>query len=162
MLWKRTMDEIALITVPDQQVLGIRRRGHYRVIPDLLVAIITYAMEKGIAIAGPPTFLCHEISHEAVTAADRDGTADVEVVWPVSGRAEGAGGIRSYLIPGGKMARVLHRGPYESMETTYRRLFTWIDEQGLRITGPVRESYLNDPREVPAGQILTEIMVPVG
>ncbi|HMA05182.1 MAG TPA: GyrI-like domain-containing protein, partial [Methanomicrobiales archaeon] len=51
--------------------------------------------------------------------------------------------------------------PYEACETTYRRLFAWIGEQGLSITGPIRETYLNDPREVQPDQILTEIMAPV-
>ena len=155
------MDEITLVNVPAQQVLGMRRRGHYRMIPELLMAIITHAVENGIAIAGPPIFLCHEITPEAVMAADRAGTADVEVAWPVTGNVKGAGEIRAYILPGGKMARIVHHGPYEACEPTYRRLFGWINEKGLRITGPIREVYPNDPREVPPEQILTEILAPV-
>ncbi|MDD1664655.1 MAG: GyrI-like domain-containing protein [Methanomicrobiales archaeon] len=155
------MDAITLLTVPEQQVLGVRRRGHYRIIPELLMTIITYAIENGITIAGPPLFLCHEITPEAVMAADQAGSADVEVAWPVSGKVEGAGEIRLYTLPGGRMARILHHGPYEACEPTYRRLFAWIEERGLRIIGPIREAYLNDPREVLPEQILTEIMAPV-
>ncbi|MDD1656549.1 MAG: GyrI-like domain-containing protein [Methanomicrobiales archaeon] len=155
------MDEVTLLSIPEQQVLGMRRRGHYRMIPELLVAIITYAMKNGTAIAGPPTFVCHETSPEAVMAANQAGTADVEVAWPVAGAVKGAGEIRAYMLPGGKMARILHHGPYEACEPTYRQLFTWIGEQGLQITGPIREMYLNDPREVPPDQILTEILAPV-
>ena len=155
------MDDVTLVTIPEQQVLGIHRRGHYRMIPELLAAIIIYAMEHGIAVAGPPVFLCHEITPEAVMAADQAGNADVEVAWPVAGKVKGAGEIRAYTLPGGKMARILHHGPYEACEPTYRRLFGWIDGKGLRITGPIREAYLNDPREVPPDQILTEILAPV-
>jgi effector-binding domain-containing protein len=99
------MDEITLVTIPEQQVLGMRRRGYYRMIPEFLMAIITHAMEHGIAIAGPPVFVCHEITPEAVMAANRAGTADVEVAWPVTGKVKGAGEIRAYTLPGGKMAR---------------------------------------------------------
>ena len=155
------MDDVTLVTIPEQQVLGIRRRGRYCLIPELLATIITYAMEHGIAVAGPPVFLCHEITPEAVMAADQAGNADVEVAWPVAGKVKGAGEIRAYTLPGGKMARILHHGPYEACEPTYRRLFGWIDGKGLRITGPIREAYLNDPREVPPDQILTEILAPV-
>jgi AraC family transcriptional regulator len=155
------MDEITLLTIPEQHVLGMRRRGHYRMIPELLVAIITHATEQGIAVTGPPVFVCHEITPEAVMAAERAGTADVEVAWPVAGVVKGAGKIRPYTLPAGKMARILHHGPYEACEPTYRRLFAWIAGKGLRITGPVREMYLNDPREVPPDQILTEIQAPV-
>jgi effector-binding domain-containing protein len=155
------MDVVTLLTIPEQQVLGIRRRGRYRLIPELLAAIITHAMENGIAVAGPPVFVCHEITPEAVREADRAGTADVEVAWPVAGKVKGAGEIRAYTLPGGKMARILHYGPYEACEPTYWRLFTWIEKKGMRITGPIREAYLNDPREVPPDQILTEILAPV-
>ena len=156
------MDEVTLVNVPAQQVLGMRRRGHYTMIPELLMTIITHAMKNGIAIAGPPVFLCHETSAEAVKAANEAGTADVEVAWPVAGDVKGAGEIRAYTLTGGRMARILHRGPYEACESTYLRLFTWIGEQGLQITGPIREIYLNDPSEVPPEQILTEILAPVG
>jgi AraC family transcriptional regulator len=156
------MDEITLVNFPDQQVLGIRRRGRYQMIPELLMTIITYAMKNGVAIAGPPTFVCHENSPEAVMAANQAGTADVEVAWPVAEAVKGAGEIRAYTLPGAKMARIVHHGPYEACESTYSRLFSWIEEKGLQINGPIREMYLNDPRDVPPEQILTEILVPVG
>ena len=60
------------------------------------------------------------------------------------------------------MAKIVHRGPYEECEPTYDRLFAWIARNGMSITGPIREAYLNDPREVPQEEILTEIYVPVG
>jgi AraC family transcriptional regulator len=155
-------DEITLVNVPAQLVLGMRRRGQYRMIPEFLMAIISHAMANGIAIAGPPVFVCHETPPEVAMAADQAGTADVEVAWPVAGAVKGAGEIRAYTLPGGKMARIVHHGPYKACESTYRRLFTWIEENGLRIVGPIREMYLDDPREVPPEQILTEILAPVG
>jgi effector-binding domain-containing protein len=60
------------------------------------------------------------------------------------------------------MARIVHHGPYEACEPTYERLFAWISDKGLQITGPIREIYLNDPRVVSPEQILTEILAPVG
>ncbi|MDD1651629.1 MAG: GyrI-like domain-containing protein [Methanomicrobiales archaeon] len=156
------MDEITLVDVPAQQVLGMRRRGRYTLIPEMLMTIITHAIANGIAIAGPPVFLCHETSPEDVKAANEAGTADVEVAWPVAGPVKGTGEIRAYTLPGGKMARIVHHGPYEACEPTYQRLFAWISAKRLSISGPIREIYLNDPREVPPEQILTEILAPVG
>ena len=59
------------------------------------------------------------------------------------------------------MARTFHSGPYEASEPTYLGLFAWLEGQGLSITGPMREVYHNDPREVPPEEILTEILAPV-
>ena len=58
------------------------------------------------------------------------------------------------------MARTIHYGPYESCESTYLKLFAWIKEKGLRISGPIREVYPDDPREVPPEKIIAEIFVP--
>lgn len=155
------MADIEIIDVPDQTVLGIRRKGHYRLIPELLAEIAIYAMEKGIAIIGPPVFVCHECSPEEAMKADEEGTADVEVAFPVPEGTLPGPGMQVYTLPGGRMARTYHRGPYEACEPTYLQLFAWLEEQGLAITGPMREMYLNDPHEVPPEEILTEILAPV-
>ncbi|MDG6257947.1 MAG: GyrI-like domain-containing protein [Methanomicrobiaceae archaeon] len=154
------MDEITIIDVPAQTVLGIRRTGHYRLIAELLPEIAIYAMEQGIPL-GMPVFIMHESSAEEAMAADREGTADVEVAFPVpEGTAPGPG-MQVYALPGGRMARTFHRGPYGESETTYLNLFAWLEERGLAIAGPMREVYHNDPREVAPEEILTEILAPV-
>ena len=69
--------------------------------------------------------------------------------------------INVYELPGGKMVHTVHKGPYESCEATYLKVFSWIKEKRLQISGPIREVYPNDPREVPPEKIITEIFVPV-
>lgn len=94
--------------------------------------------------------------------ADREGSAEIEVAFPVPPGSVPGPGMNLYTLPGGRMARTIHRGPYEACEPVYLKLFAWIEEQGLKITGPIRELYLNDPREVRPEDIMTEILVPVG
>jgi len=155
------MEDIAIVTVPPQQVVGIRKTGRYTLIPELLMQLARYITGNRIAFAGMPTFICHETSPERVKEANEKGTALVEVVWPVSGTVNGSGDIEVYTIPGGKMVRAVHRGPYETCEPTYLALFSWIESHNLQIDGPLREVYQNDPGEVKPEDILTEILVPV-
>jgi len=155
------MTEISLVEVPDQQVLGIRKTGTYAQIPELLMKVYEYSQKKKAPVAGPPVFLCHETSPEAVKEAQEKGTADVEIVWPITGSVKGTKEIRAYELPGGQMAHITHKGPYASCEPAYLRLFDWIAEKGLTICGPIREVYTNDPREVAPEEIVTEIFVPV-
>jgi len=155
------MDEITIVDLPSQKVLGITKKGRYTLIPELLMKVYEYAVAKKIAIAGAPVFLCHETSPEAVKEANEKGTAAIGIAWPVAGEAKGNRTIKAYELPGGKMARIVHRGPYETCEPTYLKLFAWIGEKGLTITGPIREVYLNDPRMVKPEEIATEIYVPV-
>jgi len=155
------MEDIALVEVVSQQVIGIKKNGTYALIPELLMKVYEYTVKKNMVITGPPIFICHEISPEAVMEANEKGTATIEVAWPVSGKDKGTKVMKVYELAGGKMAHATHHGPYESCEPTYLKLFSWIKEQDLRISGPIREVYPNDPREVPPEKIITEIFVPV-
>ena len=155
------MTKIDLIEVPAMNVLGTKKSGPYALIPELLMKVFAYIQKKKAAIAGPPLFLCHEISAAAVREANEKGTAVVEVAWPVDGPVKGTKEITAYVLPGGRMAHVVHKGPYETCEPTYLALFAWIEEKGLTICGPIREVYPNDPREVPPEEIITDIYVPV-
>ena len=155
------MEDIALVEVAAQQVIGIRKTGTYLLIPELLMKIYEYSVKKKMVMNGPPLFLCHENTPEAVMEANEKGTAIVEVAWPVSGTVKGSRNIKVYRLPGGKMVHIVHKGPYESCEPTYQKLFAWIETQGLHISGPIREVYPNDPRVVKPEEIITEIFVPV-
>ena len=152
---------ITIVDVPPVEVLGTEKIGTYALIPELLMKVLNHMLAKNIPIAGPPIFNCHECSPDAVKAANEKGTARVEIAWPVSGPAEGSGDIRRYTLPGGRMVHVTHKGPYESCEPTYLAAFSWISKRGMRVSGPIREIYPNDPDEVPPEEILTEIYIPV-
>ncbi len=155
------MEDVTIVTIPPQTVLGIRKKGHYRQIAELLPEIAIYAMENNIAITGPPVFMCHERSKEAAMKADQEGSADIEIGFPVAQGTRPGPGMKVYTLPGGRMARIIHLGPYEACEPTYLKLYARIGERGMKITGPIREIYHNDPREVTPEEIMTEILAPV-
>lgn len=155
------MSEISIVEVKPQMVLGMRKKGKYEIIAQLIPQVCQYAVQKGVQIQGPPVFVCHERTVEEVMKADSEGNADVEVVVPVSQEMEETEDIKYYELPGGKMAKTVHKGPYEDCGPTYERLYAWIEENQMCIVGPVREIYMNDPREVPKEEILTEIYAPV-
>ena len=155
------MNKVTIVEVKPQTVLGMRKRGKYEEIGTMLPMIFQFAVSQGIQIQGPPFFVCHEQSKEEVERADKEGNADVEVAVPVQGKMEGTNQIGCYEMPGGKMARIVHQGPYQDCESAYDKLFGWIIEKGMKVTGPTREVYLNDPCEVAQEDILTEIYAPV-
>jgi effector-binding domain-containing protein len=155
------MEEIQIIEVLPQLVLGMRQKGAYRDIPAMLGELYIYGISHQSVLTGPPVFICHEGSVEEAMVANETGDADMEVAFPIKGSIEGEGPISIYELPGGRMAKVLHRGPYEGCGPTYTRLFAWIEEQGLAVAGPVREVYLNDPTQVKPEELMTEIYVPI-
>ena len=155
------MDEITIVDIQPQLVAGITKTGSYKLIAELLPKLYQYAGSKGAQFNGHPLFLCHEVTVEKVIEADKNCTANVEVVAPIANKIEETDEIKCYTIPGGKMAKIIHKGPYEACQPTYEKLYKWIEENGKKITGPVREAYLNDPKEVGPEEILTEIYAPI-
>ncbi|MBE9513679.1 MAG: GyrI-like domain-containing protein [Chloroflexi bacterium] len=139
----------------------MRKRGEYADIAAMIPKVCQFAVQKGVQIQGRPTFVCHEMGAEEAMKADKEGTADVEVAVPVSGRVEGSDEVSCYELAGGKMAKTVHKGPYQDCGPIYENLFAWLAENGKEIAGPTREVYLNDPNEVPQAEILTDMYVPI-
>lgn len=155
------MVEITVIDEKPQLVAGLRRKGHYREIAEMLGTLFEYAMSHKAIFVGHPLYLCHEKSVEDVKRADEAGNAEIEVCVPIAERIPENDRIRCYELSGGKMARTVHRGPYQECESTYMKLFEWLQENNHQIAGPIREGYVNDPREVAPEEILTVISVPI-
>jgi len=156
------MDEMEIVELPAQAVLGLRRRGPYTQISAMLMEVFAVIMEKGAIPAGPPVYVCRETSVAEVEQATATCDADLEVAFPVANRVKPEGDVTYYVLPAGRFAKALHRGPYERCTATYERLYAGLAARGLAIAGPIREYYLNDPTEVAPEEILTEILAPVG
>ena len=155
------MEEITIVEIQPQMVLGMRKRGKYEQIATMLPKVYQFAMEKGIQIQGPPLFVCHEWTKEEAMKADQEGNADVEVAVPISNTIEETDELKCYELSGGKMAKIIHKGPYQECGPTYDKLYAWLEQNEKRIMGPIREIYLNDPRKVSPEELLTEIYAPI-
>ena len=155
------MSDISVVDVRPQMVLGTTKRGKYEQIPILLQKLFQFSVDKGIQIQGPPIFICHEKSAEEVMKADQESTALVEVAFPVADKADENDDIKFYDLPGGKMVKTVHKGPYEDCTSTCEKLYAWLAQNEKKITAPTREVYLDDPGQVPPEEILTEIYLPI-
>jgi len=154
------MSEVSITEVKPQMVVGMRKRGTYAEIGEMIATVWRFAAGSGAQIQGRPTFICHETPKEAMKANEQSN-ADVEVVVPVAKKVTGTDRVSCYELHGGQMARIVHKGPYEQCASTYKILFAWIAQNHKKVVGPIREVYLNDPRKVKPDEILTEIYAPV-
>jgi effector-binding domain-containing protein len=61
------------------------------------------------------------------------------------------------------MVCAIHHGPFQALNQAYDALTKWIDENGYRISGPIREVYLrpSDDDSQTDPNTVTEIQVPV-
>lgn len=123
-------------------------------------AVMDYLSVHGLYPVGPP--VCF---YEPLPASERPptsfrGWAGFPVTQPVAGD----GHVVARKLPGGKVATLVHTGPYETVHSGYQAMTEGAAGLGAKVdmgTG-MWETYLNDPQTVAPEQLQTAIFWPVG
>ena len=122
-------------------------------IVDGLQAVATAMAAAGVELAGHPFTRYLEWG---------PGRAVAEIGFPVLRPAPQVGRVGPGRLPGGRVASVVHQGPYETIADTYTRLQAWLAERGHAPTGPMWEYYVTDPDTEPdPAAWRTEVITPI-
>ncbi len=91
----------------------------------------------------------------------RDTDINVEICEAVVSRGKDGDGIVFKDLPAVTVVSVLHKGAYEKIGVAYAYAMQWVEQNGYRVAGQVRESYIDGiwNREN-VEDWLTEIQVP--
>ncbi|MCA9689756.1 MAG: helix-turn-helix domain-containing protein [Myxococcales bacterium] len=119
----------------------------------ILPHVFGYATREQIPLAGPPICRYRDFGPAYVT---------LEAGIPVGAGARAGDGVQVGELPGGEAAVTVHKGPYEQLREAHAAVDRWLSERGLEPAGPMWESYLTDPGQVPnPADWLTEVVWPV-
>lgn len=122
-------------------------------IRDALLAVSQAMGEAGVGLAGPPFARYLEWNATGVVA---------EIGFPVLRAAPRVGPVGPSRLPGGRVASIVHVGPYETIGKTYALLQAWLIETGRGEMGPMWELYWSDPLAEPNPATRhTEIVMPI-
>lgn len=135
--------DITVREIPEQPMLGMHAVVAVAELPEFFGraygAVVAELERQGVAPAGPPVAL-----YDANVATVADITAGFRTPQPVTPGE----GLVAITLPGGRVAEVVHEGPYDAMETTYDALMSWFSENGVE-QGPVMwEEYVTGPPAV--------------
>jgi len=155
------MNKIKIESIQPQLVAGMRYRGSYDNIMDVLPTLLGYLTSQGVELSGPPIFINHEPTPEDSLIEEAKGNADIEICAPVSQKIKDNDLIKCYTLPGGRMAKSVHEGPYSELGLLRQRIIRWAKRNRRMLTAPLREYILNDPLRVPEKEILTEVYAPI-
>jgi len=139
-----------------QPVLSIRARTAVENLPKVIGKsygkIMQYLAELGEQPADAPYTAYYNLDMKDL---------DVEMGFPVAKPLPAKGEIGSGEIPQGKYVSCMYKGAYSQMEQPYNEMFKWIAENGYEPKGVYYEYYYNSPNEVPEGELLTKIAMPL-
>jgi AraC family transcriptional regulator len=154
------MNDAALEQIGPSVVAFTEMHGPYAQMPEAFGTLYGWIAEHGLTPIGMP---------RGVYFTDPAVVPESEAVWevqaplaadPADAEADERGcGVKH--LEAHTEARIVHRGPYESIAPTYEALAGWIAEQGLSVSGPPMEVYLTDPSDTAPADYLTEVRFPV-
>ena len=120
---------------------------------------MTIAATTGLLTPCSRTIGIYYEDPESVTHADLRSAACITVPdgWVPSGE------LMEGHVEGGRYATVIYAGPYNEIKTAYDWLYqTWLPASAEEPRNlPCLEEYLNDPRQVPAKDLETAVMMPL-
>jgi len=140
--------------VADTKVVSIREklRGYIEVGTQIMRLVKFFEASK-VFPAGPPSAIYHDKEY-------KESDVDVECVFPVAGSPADKDNFKLITLAGGKFASTIHTGSYEKISDAYNAVFSWVENNGFVVAGPMRESYLQHESDG-KGENVTEILVPV-
>jgi effector-binding domain-containing protein len=147
-------------TIESMTVAFIQVTGHFSQIPAAFGKLYIWISENGYKPVGPSIAVYYNIPGQV---------PDNELQWElrsklsddVNEREPNKEGLGVKYLEAKYVASVLHKGPYEKVEDTYKSLSLWIENKKIIVNGPPEELYYNNPEKVPPEELLTEIRFPI-
>ena len=154
-----TMYQVEIITLPKLRVAAIEHRGDYQLTSKVFERLMTVAATTGLLTPDTRTFGIFYDDPVSVPQDELRSTACISVPnnWAPSGD------LTEAHIEGGRYAKIVHTGTYAELKTAYDWLYqTWLPNSALEPRDlPCIEEYLNNPRQVPAKDLKTAVMMPL-
>lgn len=151
---KMKTDEIFEIEKKDVETIliaGYRMKGKYQ------------EMGKGFSVVGKK-FGRHANGKPLALYYDgeyKENDADYEACFPVR-KGSDVDNISVRELRGGRCIALIHKGPYDNLSESYKKVFDYVNEKGLNTKLPTREVYINGPGMIFKGNpnnYLTEIQI---
>lgn len=120
--------------------------------------------DHGVKFGGPGISLWHQ-SQLTPKGSGEDQAIDVEAAAPISGPVQEGDRVRVRKLPKTEVAYAVSHGSFSGLPLAKRAVFSWIEDNGYRLAGPVREVYLHfDPHpqvNADSPHHVTEVQLPV-
>jgi AraC family transcriptional regulator len=151
--------EVEVREVPPTRIVFLRHVGPYAEVGGTWMRLMSWAGMRGLLGPGMRMIGVVHDAPEITPPEKLRYDAAVAVSRPVE--PQGEFGVTE--LAGGRYAVTMHRGPYENLSQTYRKLFgAWLPDSGHEVRDtPAFEEYLNSPQTAKPEDLLTRIWLPL-
>ncbi|MDL2400563.1 AraC family transcriptional regulator [Rhizobium mayense] len=153
------MFDVTLRTISPISLVGVAHRGSYMQIGQAFETLFGTIYARGLARPDMRMIGVYLDDPDLVAANKLRSYACVNAGDEVAAEAP----LERRIIDGGEYAVLRHKGPYADMYKAYQWLYAeWLPASGRQLRDAVMfEEYLNNPRDVPPTELLTEIHMPL-
>ncbi|KRB60203.1 AraC family transcriptional regulator [Rhizobium sp. Root708] len=155
-----TMFDVTLRKIEPIQLIGVPHLGSYMQIGQAFETLFGTLHVRGLA---RPTMRMIGVYFDDPDIVPADKLRSIACV-NTDGGAAIAPPLQAQMLDGGEYAVLRHKGPYANMHKAYQWLYAeWLPASGRQLRDNLMfEEYLNNPREVPPTELLTDIYMPLG
>lgn len=153
------MYDVTAETLPSRTTIGLLHKGSYLRIGETFEQLFAMAVTRGL--------MRHVQGSVGIYYDDPMGTPEDELrsraALLVADGSLADDPLEHEVLAAGCYAVLTLKGPYSDLPAAYDWLYSvWLKENGHALrSAPPYEDYLNNPREVPASELLTKICVPI-
>jgi len=144
--------------MPEKTILYFKGTGNWDAAFDTIIdgfkTLKAYMDKQDLQPAGPAMVI--------YTATD-DASFSFQAAFPIAQAPKDMpkGDIAVGKAPTGKALHFVHRGSYDSMDTTYEAITNYLDEKNLDAKDLFIEQYQTDPMTTSEDKLVIDVFVPV-
>ncbi|MBB3526812.1 MULTISPECIES: AraC family transcriptional regulator [Rhizobium] len=155
----KAMFDVTIREIAPTELIGVAHAGSYMEIGKAFETLFGTLYARGLARPDMRMIGVYLDDPDIVPAEQLRSIACVTGV--SAGSAEAP--FERRTIDGGDYAVLRHKGPYADMHKAYQWLYAeWLPKSGRQLKDSVMfEEYLNNPRDVPPTELMTDIHMPL-
>lgn len=130
--------------------------GPYAQVPQKLGELMAEVQKQGLEMLGEPSMIYYNSPAQVKPEELR-----WDVCAPVHALEKVAAPLKKGEYKYATVAEVIYKGPYDTVSSAYPPLMEFIARNGYAVSGPICESYMDDPASTKPEDCRTLIVVPV-
>jgi effector-binding domain-containing protein len=146
------------VTLAPKTIIYFKGSGNwdsaFETLIDAFKTVQGYMTKEGLKPDGPPM---------TVYTSTDDSGFQFQAAVPIAEAPKNPprGDIAVGTSQAGKALRFTHRGPYDSMDSTYEAITNHLDEKRIEALDLFIEEYVTDPLTTPEDKLVIHVLVPI-